>query len=182
VNFRIGEERFVGDDPTDLVLADNVFRCDDASFTLPLRTSPTSNATRPPGRTMRCSSRNTPAIARCHASTVRAIRIGTASASMPQNQHRSQLSSAYCTTSRNGGDVTTSCTLASANAGIAEAGPVASTASTGGLFHSGLTSRSSERDFFSSTSRTSRNGGACARLPLILRCASGDTAWFGGSV
>ena len=42
---------------------------------------------------------------------VRAIVIGTVAGSMPQNQQRSQLSSAYCTTSRNGGEVTTSVTL-----------------------------------------------------------------------
>src|SRR5262245_38431784 len=100
-----------------------------SSRTLPLRTSPTSNATWPPPRTIRCSSTNTWPIACCHASTVRAIVIGTALLSMPQNQQRSQLSSAYCTTSRNGGDVTTSCTLASANCGISCAGPVVSTAS-----------------------------------------------------
>ena len=40
-----------------------------------------------------------------------------ASASSPLNQQRSQLSFAYCTTLRNGGDVTVSCTLSSAIAG-----------------------------------------------------------------
>src|SRR5262249_56809469 len=81
-----------------------------SSLTRPLRTSPTSNATRPPGRSTRRSSANTGVIAACHSATDRAIVIGTAPASTPQNQQRSQVSSRYCTTSRNGGDVTTSCT------------------------------------------------------------------------
>ena len=41
------------------------------------------------------------------------------SASRPLNQQRSQLSFAYCTTSRNGGEVTVSCTLLSRIARVA---------------------------------------------------------------
>src|SRR5882672_6612948 len=81
-----------------------------SSRTLPPFTSPTSNATAPPAASTRCSSWNTAVIAVAHCGSVRAIVIGTASASTPQNQQRSQLSWLYCTTSRNGGEVTTSCT------------------------------------------------------------------------
>ena len=105
---------------------------------------------------------------------------------MPQNQHRSQLSSAYCTTSRNGGDVTTSCTLLLGTASIDDAGPVVSTAMSAipllRLRHSVSVSASSARDFFSRMPRTSRVGGTWLRLALILRWAATLVAWLGGSV
>ena len=43
---------------------------------------------------------------------------------MPRNQQRSQLSSAYCTTSRNGGEVTTSETELAGSSRVASAGSV----------------------------------------------------------
>ena len=44
-------------------------------------------------------------------------------ASMPLNQQRSQLSLAYCTTSRKGGEVTVSCTLRSRRLRVEAAEP-----------------------------------------------------------
>jgi hypothetical protein len=157
-----------------------------SSRTLPPFTSPTSNATWPPGAHHAVQLGERPAIACCHSGTVRAIVIGTAFGSMPQNQQRSQLSSAYCTTSRNGGEVTTSCTLCRERA--RRPGPVPHNS---GLFASrspdrgataARTSASSAFDFFFRIERTSRGGGVWLRFSLILRCAATDTAWLGGSV
>src|ERR1700733_989621 len=98
---------------------------------------------------------------------------------MPANQLRSQLSPAYWTTSRNGGEVTTSCTDASAIVGVFSAGPAVNSA--GGCDAIGP-SLNKEADFLRISFFTSRSGGTCPRFSLILRCACTDAAWFGGSV
>lgn len=45
-----------------------------------------------------------------------------------------------------------------------------------------VTFRSSERLFRMMMALTSLGGGVCARLSLIFRCDSMDTAWLGGMV
>ena len=154
----------------------------------PFLTSPTSNATQPPGRVTRCSSRKTFVIAHCHAPTSRASAAlrSMAAASMPLNQQRSQLSFAYCTVSRNGGEVTVSATEASGICGVSQASAAMKTACRA---RRRIASRrgasrpdSSCRDFLAIRSRTFLYGGAWRRLRLIRTCPSRDAAWFGGSV
>jgi len=93
---------------------------------VPPRISPTSKATCPPGRVTRYSSRNTAPMTSVQASSLRdmVMPAATASASRPLNQQRSQLSPAYCTTSRNGGEVTVRATVPSASSGVLRASRV----------------------------------------------------------
>src|ERR1700722_13142912 len=105
--------------------------------------------------------------------------MATLAASMPANQLRSQLSSAYCTTSRKGGEVTTRSIEALLIVGVDCAAPVISRgvgwAPTG-------PSPSSEAVFFRISFLMSRSGGVYPLFSLIFRCDCADTAWFGGSV
>ena len=79
-----------------------------SNFILPLFTSPTSNATQPPGIVILYSSSKTLPIISDQVSTVRHKDIldSTSEASMSLNQHLNQLSAAYFTILRNGGEVT----------------------------------------------------------------------------
>src|SRR6185295_7659656 len=81
-----------------------------SSFVAPPWISPTSKATWPPGLRTRWSSRKISVITACQASSFLAIVSFTDLESKPRNQQRNQLSASYCTTSRKGGDVTTSAT------------------------------------------------------------------------
>src|SRR5438105_15836166 len=103
---------------------------------------------------------------------------------MPRNQQRSQLSEAYCTTLRNGGEVTTKPTELERIFGVSAAGPIISSACL-------LTPASAARAcwstsprsclvFLSSSFTTSRSGGVCCRFWFILSCDLTETAWLGG--
>src|SRR5437870_5099824 len=106
--------------------------------------------------------------------------------SMPRNQQRSQLSLSYCTTSRKGGEVTTSGIESDAIWGVWCDWPVRSRASPATLSRVLRTENvQSERrtaDFLRIIVGTSRRGGDWLRRWLILRWALTETAWFGGSV
>src|SRR5436190_6240030 len=133
---------------------------------------------------MRRSSWNTSPIAALQASSFFGTVIWSAFASNPINQHRSQLSAAYWTTLRNGGDVTTSETELEAICGAEFAGPVIKSALdtfSAKVFRTAdETSPSSWRVFLRISFATSRFGGVWPRRSLILRCDFTDTAWFGG--
>jgi len=130
-------------------------------------------ATWPPGATTRANSTKQSRTIRDHAASPRCAEILTASVSIPANQLRSQLSAAYCTISRNGGDVTISRAEALATKGVCAASP--SPRIAGGCGRGGP-SASSARDFFKINLPTSRGGGVCPRLALILTCDSTETA------
>ena len=88
--------------------------------------------------------------------------------------------------SRKGGDVTASATESEGMAGVAEDRPTTTCAASAICCRrsrtAGVTSRRSDRLFLEMMPATSRRGGACCSLALILACARGETAWFGGSV
>src|ERR1017187_6491815 len=100
--------------------------------------------------------------------------------SIPANQQRSQLSSAYWTTSRNGGDVTTSEMELLRIFGVAAAGVVSKrdfAATLASVFRVAESqSPKSCRDFFKITFTTSRGGGVWFRLALIFSCDFTETA------
>src|SRR5205814_2823188 len=108
----------------------------------------------------------------------------TALASRPRKQQRSQLSSAYWTTLRNGGDVTTSETELHGISGDSFAGPVrrrAFSATCSRVWRvAELTSPSSCRVFFRRSFVTSRRGGVWPRRSLIVCWDLTDTAGLGG--
>src|SRR5436190_2274103 len=153
---------------------------------MPPWTSPTSKAICPPGRTTRNNSLNTSVMAFCQSVSLVGIVSFTDLASIPRNQQRSQLSAPYCTTLRNGGDVTTSSMEFDAICGVELAGLVNSsdlgrTRSSDSLTEK-VRSLSNCRDFFKMIPTTARRGGTCLRCSFILRWAFAETAWLGGRV
>src|SRR5690349_9061686 len=99
---------------------------------------------------------------------------------MPRNQQRNQLSSAYWTTSRNGGDVTTRDTELSGSSRVSSAGEFKNLALPAMLASvlrtSGKQSLRSCFDFLTMSFETSRRGGVWLRFVLIFRCDATETA------
>src|SRR5262245_9052606 len=121
-----------------------------------------------------------------HSSSFRGTVSLTALASTPRNQQRSQLSVAYWTISRKGGDVTIKATELARILGVASHGPIRSRASGATLAmacrSAGPHSLSKDSDFLRMIPGTSRRDGTCWRRSLILRWDLTETAWFGGKV
>ncbi len=137
---------------------------------LPPRTSPTSNATYPRGRVILNSSRKVLPIA-LHRSARDRVTVGprsTTAASIPQNQHRNQLSFAYWTVSRKGGEVTVRLTDSSGIGGaVNPESPVRKRSLFPALFSlvrsSGVRSLTSDRVFLRIRSRIFRYSGTYPR-------------------
>jgi hypothetical protein len=117
---------------------------------------------------------------------VTVIFFSISSGSMPLNQHRSQLSFVYWTTSRKGGEVTVSCTESSGIPGVfleSEQKNRADLPISSRIFTvSGVRFLVNDRVFFSSISRVFRYPGDWPLRMLILLWPSRLAAWFGGSV
>ncbi|MNC85263.1 hypothetical protein D3C83_08540 [compost metagenome] len=107
-------------------------------------------------------------------------------ASKPLNQQRSQLSRVYCTTSRNGGEVTVSCTLFAGISLVAQASLESNSASVAALRNRQRSAAPNRpcscRVFLSISARMSRYSGSCFRRALIRTWSSAETAWLGGRV
>src|SRR5580765_571532 len=125
-------------------------------------------------------------MAACHASSFVGTVSLTALGSMLRNQHRSQLSVAYWTMFRKGGEVTTSATESAGICGVESAGLVNNCALAERLSSlvriARSTSPSSWRDFLRMILATSRGGGTWLRFRLIFSWDLTETAWLGGSV
>src|SRR5947209_2102249 len=120
-------------------------------------------------------------MAACHSGSLCGTVSFTALGSIPANQQRNQLSVAYCTTFKNGGDVTTRDTELAASFGLASAGPIMSSACFEELARIALVASSTSpnncRVFLRMIRTTSRSGGIWFRFSLILRCDLAETAW-----
>ena len=106
---------------------------------------------------------------------------------MPRNQQRSQLSVAYSTTLRKGGEVTTSETEFDGIWGVLRGRSCQSKARSGATvarFAANPVIAVAQQLRVSSrmSLTTSRGGGVWFRLALIFRCDLTETAWLGGRV
>src|SRR6185437_15039680 len=127
---------------------------------------------------MRYSSHNTDVMASLHASSFLGMVSFTDLGSTSRNQQRSQLSSAYCTTSRNGGEVTTSETESGGSLCVLSAGTLSSSArsaTAANVPRTTVVTSPSSCDFLKMQSATCRRGGCWSRFALILRCDWMDT-------
>ena len=159
-----------------------------SSLTEPFRTSPTSNAINPPGLVIRNNSLKTSCMIPSQSVSFLVVDIffPINSASRPLNQHLSQLSAAYCTISKKGGDVTVRETVLSKISGVSRASFIRKS-DDGATFARfsfcfSLIPCSNDQVFFRIISRTSRYGGVWLRSWFMVIWRSGETAWFGGRV